>query len=207
MKDTKGYEDDLASIRATMERSVKFMSLSGLSGILAGIFALAGAAYAYALIYYPSSPFGFRLYIVEQETTVIKLVVTAALVLALSLATAFFLSHHKAKKLGVNVWNKPSKLLLINLLIPLIAGGLFTVILVSRGYYMIFSSTTLIFYGLALVSASQFTFKEVRYLGFTEIILGLVSATMPGFGLLFWAAGFGLLHIIYGSIMHYRYDR
>lgn len=207
MKDTKGYEDDLASIRATMERSVKFMSLSGLSGILAGIFALAGAAYAYALIYYPSSPFGFRLYIVEQETTVTKLVVTAVLVLALSLATAFFLSQHKAKKLGVNVWNKPSKLLLINLLIPLIAGGLFTVILVSRGYYMIFSSTTLIFYGLALVSASQFTFKEVRYLGFTEIILGLVSATMPGFGLLFWAAGFGLLHIIYGSIMHYRYDR
>lgn len=207
MKNTEGYENDLAAIRATMERSAKFMSLSGLSGILAGVYALIGAAYAYYVIYYPEPPFGFRLYLGTESSIVIKLIVTAAVVLLLSLATAFILSQQKARKLNVSIWNKPSKLLFTNMAIPLATGGIFTAIMVSHGYYIIFSSSTLIFYGLALISASQFTFKEIRYLGVSEIVLGLCSAMLPGFGLVFWAIGFGLLHLIYGGIMHYRYDR
>lgn len=207
MKTTQDYENDLAAIRSTMEKSAKFMSLSGLSGVLAGIYALAGAGYAYYVIYYPSSPGGLRLQPVTEEVALIKLLVTALLVLALSLASAFMLSQRKAKKMGVSIWNKPSSLLLTSMIIPLVAGGLLTIILVSRGYYMIFSSSTLIFYGLALINGSQFTFKELRYLGIAEIILGLASALLPGFGLVFWAFGFGILHIVYGSIMHIRYDR
>ena len=207
MKNTAGYESDLAAIRSTMERSAKFMSLSGLSGILAGVFALAGAAYAYTLIYYPDSPYGFRLYVGADSALLTKLIVTASAVLVLSLITAFLLSQQKANKLGVSIWNKPSQLLLINMSIPLATGGLFTIVMIAQGYYILFSSATLIFYGLALISASQFTYREVRYLGLSEIALGLLSSMLPGFGLVFWAIGFGLLHIIYGGIMHYRYDR
>jgi len=64
---------------------------------------------------------------------------------------------------------------------------------------------TLIFYGLALVNASKYTLSEIRSFGIAEIVLGLIAMAFIGYGLLFWAIGFGLLHIIYGIIMHVRY--
>lgn len=207
MKEIKDYQQDIASIRSIMERSAKFVSLSGLSGILAGLYALAGSAYAYYLLYYPYTPFGFRFYYLDESTILVKLITTAMLVLVLSLGTGYYLSTRKAARLGLSVWNTSSKHLLINLVIPLAAGGLFTIILVSRGYYMIIASSCLIFYGLALINGSQFTYKEIRYLGLCEIALGLLSALIPGYGLIFWAIGFGVLHIAYGTFMHYRYDQ
>jgi hypothetical protein len=206
MKQVQEYEKDIASIRAIMERSVKFISLSGLSGILAGIYALAGASIAYYLIYYPHSPFGFRFYYINEQDVIFKLLVVATLVLAGSLATGYLLSARKAKKLGVSVWNKASKQLLIDVSIPLITGGLFIVILLSRGYFMIVASSCLLFYGLALIYGSQHTVKEIRYLGYSEIVLGLLSALLPGYGLIFWSIGFGVMHIIYGSLVYYRHD-
>lgn len=206
MKDSKEYEKDLASIRVLMERSAKFISLSGLSGILAGLYALCGAAFAYYLIYYPYSPFGIRSHHVNEESVITKLLTTAVVVLVFSLGTGYLLSIRKAKKMGTSVWNRTSRQLTVNLLIPLAAGGLFILILISRGYFMMVAPSCLIFYGLALVNASQHTYEEVRYLGLIEIILGLVTALLPGYSLIFWATGFGILHIIYGAVMHYRYD-
>ena len=207
MKEIPEYEKDLASIRTMMERSVKFLSLSGLAGVLAGIYAVIGASIAYWLVYYPYSPFGIRFFYVNEEQVIGKLLITAIIVLILSLGTGYVLSARKAKKLNVNIWNTTSRQLFMNLLVPLVTGGLFILILLSRGYFMIVASACLLFYGLALIMASRHTFEEVRYLGFCEIILGLASALLPGYGLVFWTVGFGILHIIYGSVMYYRYDK
>ncbi|MBX2965721.1 MAG: hypothetical protein KF845_06215 [Cyclobacteriaceae bacterium] len=207
MKDIHDYEGDIASIRSAMERSVKFLSLSGLSGVLAGMYALTGAGLAYYLIYYPHPPFGFRFYYVDESTIVLRLMLIAAGVLALSIITGYLMSQRKAKRLGLTIWNKTSKGLMANLFIPLITGGLLILILVSRGYYGIVAPACLIFYGLALIQASAFTVTEIRYLGFSEIVLGLIAALLPGYGLVFWAFGFGVLHIVYGAVMHYRYDK
>lgn len=207
MKEIPDYEKDIASIRSMMERSAKFISLSGLSGILAGIYALAGALAAYYLIYYPYSPLGFRFYYINEKEVVTKLLLIAFAVLAASLTTGYLLSLKKSKKLEVPIWNKASRQLLQDLLIPLVTGGLLIIILLTRGYFGIVASACLIFYGLALVNGSRNTFKEIRYLGLTEIVLGLVAALLPGYGLIFWAIGFGMMHIVYGVFMHYRYDR
>lgn len=207
MKEVQDYEKDLASIRSMMERSGKFLSLSGLSGVMAGVYALIGATLAYRMIYYPYSPFGLRFYYVNEEEVIGNLLVIAIMVLVLSIGTGLFLSYRKAKKLNLSIWNTSSQHLIINLLIPLVTGGLFILILLSRGYLIIVASSCLIFYGLALVNASRFTVDEIRYLGFCEILLGLASALLPGYGLVFWAIGFGVLHIVYGTVMHYRYDK
>lgn len=207
MKEIQEYEKDIASIRTMMERSVKFISLSGLSGVLAGIYALCGSAAAYYMIYYPYSPFGFRFYYVNEEEVIWKLLALATAVLVLSVGTGYLLSLRKAKRLGAGFWNTSSQQLMTNLMIPLVTGGLFILILLLRGYFIILAPSCLIFYGLALINASRHTFREVRYLGFTEIILGLVSAMLPGYGLIFWAVGFGVMHIIYGTVMYYRYDK
>jgi hypothetical protein len=207
MKETHEYERDLSSIRSMMERSVKFISLSGLSGVLAGIYALAGAMAAYFIIQYPVSPFRYRIYSVNQNEVMVKLLVIATIVLIASVSTGLYLSNRKAKRHNVTLWNAPTKRLIIDLAIPLITGGLFIIIVLSSGHYGIAAPASLIFYGLALIQASQHTYDEVRYLGVSEIITGLIAAILPGYGLVFWALGFGVLHIIYGSVMHYRYDK
>ena len=207
----KQIQDDLASIRSLMERSSKFISLSGLSGILAGVYALLGAGGAYYFVYGSGNA---RPYYTQPEITVfllntliIRLVCIAVVVLVASLATGFILTSRKAKKNGQPIWGNTSRALLFNMALPLVSGGLLILILLFRSYYGIVSPASLIFYGLALVGASNFTYKDVRYLGICEIVLGLVAACLPGYGLLFWAIGFGVLHIIYGSMMYFKYDR
>jgi hypothetical protein len=200
-------EQDISSIRMLMERSSRFISLSGLSGVLSGVYAIAGAAVAYYLIYYPNSPFGSRTSYVNETDVLIKLLVLAVLVLVASLATGTWLTVNKARRQGVSYWDNNSRRFLANVSIPLIAGGVFMMILLFRGYYGIVAPSCLLFYGLALINGSSYTLNEIRYLGLCEIVLGLVCSMLPGYGLICWAAGFGVLHIVYGLMMYNRYDK
>jgi len=207
MKEIPEYEKDLASIRTIMERSAKFISLSGLSGVLAGFYALAGAVAAYFIVHYPISPLHFRIYSVNEGSTIYKLIFIASLVLVASISTGLWLSNKKAQKNGLKLWSPSSRKLLINISIPLVSGGIFILIMLYTGHFGLAAPASLIFYGLALIQGSANTVDEIRYLGFSEIILGLVSAMFPGYGLIFWALGFGVLHIVYGAIMYNKYDK
>jgi hypothetical protein len=207
MKEIKEYEKDLASIRMMMERSVKFISLSGLAGVLAGIYALLGAAAAYLIAHYPISPFQYRIYSVRESDVMLKLLGVALVVLLASAITGVYLSNRKARKHGVHLWNTATKQVFFNLAIPLFSGGAFILVMLATGHYGLAAPACLIFYGLALIQGSNNLFEEIRYLGYCEIILGLISAALPGYGLIFWALGFGVLHIVYGLIMYNKYDR
>ncbi len=207
MKDIPEYEKDLASIRNMMERSAKFLSLSGLSGVLAGVYALIGATAAYFTVHYPISPFNYRIYSVRDGNSLFILILIALVVLVASISTGFWLSSRKAKKNNATLWSQTAKKLVVNLSIPLVTGGIFILIMLYTGHFGLAAPASLIFYGLALINASVNTYDEIRYLGYSEIFLGLISATFPGYGLIFWALGFGVLHIIYGGIMYNKYDK
>ncbi len=212
----KDIQDELLSIRSMMERSSRFISLSGLSGVMAGIYALIGAGLAYYCIVEKigfgerftrvTPPFDSPYFLNAIEFAARPLVIIAIGVLVASLVTGAILTKRKAKRKGQQAWGKTSRSLLFHLAVPLMAGGIFCLILLNRGFLGFIAPATLIFYGLALVSASNYTFGDVKYLGLLEIGLGLVAALLPGYGLLFWAIGFGVLHIIYGSIMYFKYD-
>ncbi len=204
-------QHDLASIRSLMERSSKFISLSGFSGVLAGIYALIGAAIAYFMLYDGHS----RMYSIHEspataifeDVILVKLITTAAVVLVFSVATGMILTYQKARRKNQPIWGKASKDLLYSMLVPLLSGGFLIMILLYRGYYGVVAPASLIFYGLALIGASNFTFTDVRFLGLCDVALGLIAACLPGYGLVFWALGFGVLHIVYGSVMYFKYDR
>lgn len=198
---------ELSSIRNLMERSAKFISLHGLSGVLAGIYALVGAYIGYRLVYQVGGGLTYRDYYVNDQEIIAKLIVVALSVLILSIITAVVLSMQKARRGHQKIWNAASKGLLLHAGIPLLTGGLLIVVLLFRGYFGIIAPACLIFYGLALVAGSHYTFNDVKWLGISEVVLGLLAAMMPGYGLLFWAGGFGILHIIYGSVMYVKYDR
>jgi hypothetical protein len=214
----KDLYDELSSIKKMMERSTKFISLSGLSGVMAGVYALIGAGATYILIHKYVLPFSHMplshnigelgVNIDPRIDTLIRiLTLIAVVVLILSVGTGILLTVRKAKNGGQTVWNPTSQSMLKNGALPLLTGGFFITMLLSQGYYSLISPSCLIFYGLALAAASQYTYSDVKWLGVTEVILGLLALIMPFLGLLLWAVGFGLMHIIYGTLMYFKYDR
>jgi hypothetical protein len=199
MKSDSKSIDDIKAIRKIMEESSRFLSLSGLSGIFPGLIAIAGTVIAYFFILEKGS-------IKEPESVIIKLIADAVIVLVLSVIFGFYFSVKKAKKDGKKFFTPISKRLLINLLIPLASGGIFVIVLLLQHNTQLIIPCFLIFYGLALVNAGKFTFGEIYYLGMIEIITGLISAFVPGWGLLFFVFGFGILHIIYGLSLYRKYE-
>jgi hypothetical protein len=208
MKTEQEYIRDLTEIRSMMERSTKFLSLTGWSGIMAGMYALAGAYIAYKLFYFNRDEVIYNT-IDRQEISGngLMLFLLALVILVLAIGTAIFLSYRKSRKTGEKLWNAAARRLVINMAIPLVTGGIFILILFSKGILGLIAPLTLIFYGLALLNASKFTYEELKYLGLIEIVLGLIASYFIGYGLLLWAIGFGIMHIIYGVYMHLRYEK
>jgi hypothetical protein len=201
---------EVKDIRRMMERSSRFISLSGLSGVSAGFFAIIGAAIARYVIfkdYYGRYDDSGNWSKEEFARLKIQLLGLSAAVFAAAFLSAFYFTWRKSSKQGVSLWNHTSRRLFWNMVIPLIAGGLFILGMLQYNHWDFVAPACLIFYGLALVNASKYTLTDIRYLGYCEIIVGLINMQLIGYGLYFWTLGFGVLHIIYGIVMWWKYER
>lgn len=199
------YLQDISDIKNLMNKSSQFLSLSGLGGIMAGVYALVGAFIANEIIA-ESTTDRLHPYILPQSSIFVMLAAIAVIVLVLSVSTALLLTYNKTKKDGETIWNSTSKRLLINFLIPLITGGIFILIQLQKGNFSLIAPATLLFYGLSCVNASKYTFRDVRYLGISITVIGLIASEFTSFALELWAVGFGLCHIVYGSMMYFKYE-
>ena len=213
MSDQNEPIEQLKEIRSLMERSSRFISLSGLSGVCAGIFALIGAYFAYiktgseidSSYFFNSVASSWS---AEQEMDLITyLILDAIIVLVCSIVGGLFFTLRKAKRKGQTIWDPISIKFLMHLFIPLLAGGIFCLILIYHNIIGLVAPATLLFYGLALLNASKYTLHDIGYLGICEILLGLIASVYIGYGITFWAIGFGVLHIIYGTVMYFKYER
>ncbi|AHF16626.1 hypothetical protein [Niabella soli] len=199
-------KDDLQHIRQMMERSSRFISLNGLSGVAAGIIALIGAFIASKLLqqqgvnYLPGE--GYYGYTYDLG---IRLLILAIIILVAAVGAGILLTVQKTKKQGLKIWTSTTQRLLVQLFLPLAAGGLFCLALFYHDLFGLIAPATLLFYGLALINASKYTYSDIQYLGICEVFLGLIASFIPGYGLVFWALGFGVLHIIYGLLMYKKY--
>lgn len=216
MTEKQKHLEDLKEIKLMMEKSSKFISLSGLSGISAGVCGLIGAAAAYWTLWShqrltslgrqkPAEEVYLPFEADRYLTFDLVLIATVTLGAALILSTLF--TARRAKKNDQKMWNSTSKRLLLSMSLPLITGGLFCLVLLSKGYIGLVAPCTLIFFGLALTHSSKNTLPEIQYIGIINILLGLLNALFIGYGLLFWALGFGVVNIIYGIYMYLKYDR
>lgn len=211
MEDNKpaGSLEEIRDIRRIMERSSRFISLSGLSGVAAGICALAGTLVARSVLNNYYGEYNSRGFTTNDDFAKlkIKLLGVAVVVFVMAFLSAYYLTWRKAQKQGLPVWDHTSKRLAWNMFLPLLAGGAFILGMLRYDVWLFVAPASLLFYGLALVNASKYTLNDIRYLGYCEIILGTINMLYPGYGLWFWAAGFGVLHIIYGIIMWNKYER
>ncbi len=200
------YKEDLKHIRTMMERSSTFISLSGMSGIVAGLVALAGAFAVYSLLiahqidYFDGKPNYYSYGIIKQ------LILIGLCTLLLALAAGIWFTVQKSKRNSLPLWTATTKNVLLHLSIPLVTGGMLCLIHIFNYNFYLVAPMMLLFYGIALVNTSKYTLPEVFWLGICEIILGLCGAIWVGYGLILWAIGFGFLHIVYGTYMHKKYD-
>jgi hypothetical protein len=190
--------EDIREIRTLMERSSRFISLSGLSGVSAGVVAVAGAAVAYYLKDYFATKTG---------DLILFYVIDALIVLTLAILSGFYFTYRKTKRGGHKLIDKTSMNMLINLFIPIVTGGIFCIASLYHGLVGLIAPSMLIFYGLGLINASRYSLHTIRYLGYLQLVLGIINLFVIGYGLIFWVVGFGLLHIIYGIFMYRKYDR
>lgn len=212
MYESREHLQTLTEIRSLMERSSKFLSLSGLSGVSAGVIALIGAAVVYMRLRtgWLTIPGYDRLELYDNaDHQAIKqfLITVAVIVLAAALLSGSYFTIRQARRQGLSVWNASSQRLLWAMAVPLATGGVFCLALFYYNIIWLSFPATLIFYGLALVNGSRYTVRDVESLGYFEIGLGLLSLFLPGYNLLTWAIGFGILHIAYGLAMYFKYER
>lgn len=204
--------DTLREIRSLMERSSRFLSLSGLTGVFAGIAAISGIVVAYLYLGLSAFEPEYYKYAVAENgepnaAFYTFLLADVIIVLIFSLLAAIILTIKKAKQEGQSIWDATAKRLLINLMLPLVVGTFFCLALLYHHQIAFIAPATLIFYGMALLHASKYTITDIRYLGLFQIITGLIASVFIEYGLLFWAFGFGLLHIVYGITMYIKYDK
>lgn len=209
MKEEQKHIEALHDIKDMMNRSSRFISLSGLSGISAGICALAATIYIWPVWL---SVRGKLLATDEVQTyptnDVQFLLITTGIVTFLAaLLLALLFTWLRSKKTNTSIWGSTAKRLMINTAIPLLAGGFVTYRLLELDLVGLIAPSCLIFYGLALLNGSKYTVSEIRWLGICQIILGLVNLWFIGYGLIAWAIGFGALHILYGALMWWKYER
>ncbi|KUJ63810.1 hypothetical protein AR687_01090 [Flavobacteriaceae bacterium CRH] len=199
------HQEDLAHIRSMMERSSRFISLSGLSGVFAGLSALIGGLYVYQLFKANGLDYFDGEHKLYSANLVSELFWTGAVILLFALTFGIIFTIRKSRKYNLPVWTTATKKMLFNLAVPLFVGGIFCLALLYHQIYVLVAPTTLIFYGLALINAEKYTFSDVKYLGFSELLLGVISLFYVGYGLVFWIIGFGILHILYGLVMFKKY--
>jgi hypothetical protein len=213
MNDQNHPLNTLQDIKKMMERSSRFISLSGLSGIAAGVCALAGAWFANNVIKDEYHADDIATMTNGNESLSLndwlnnELVRIAATTFIAAFVLSFIFTFWRSKRTNTPVWGAQARRLMINVAIPMVVGGIFLFALMQNKIYGFIAPGCLIFYGLALLNASKYTLYEIRYLSMSEILLGIINLWFIGYGIYFWALGFGVLHIIYGTVMWWKYER
>ena len=198
--------ETLHDIKRMMERSSRFISLSGWSGISAGICALVGAWIAHLrIVHYYQAEYKKVGGAINELKYDLILIAFLTFVTALILAT--FFTFIRSKKEGVAIWGSAARRLMWNTFLPLATGAILIWHIIEISGYELVAPSCLIFYGLALVNGSKYTIGEVRWLGYAEIILGIINLRVPDRGIFFWTLGFGVFHVIYGFAMWWKYER
>ena len=179
--------DNLRFIRETMERSASFTAVSGWAGVAMGVVALGAAAVA-------------RL----QEAPWAWLAVWLAAA-SLSAAVAVGGMAMKSRSVGTPLFSGPGRKFASSFAPPIAVGGALTLALFGAGQTALLPGTWLLLYGAAVVTGGAHSVRIVPLMGVMFMATGAVALALPGWGDVFMAVGFGLLHLVFGVIIARRH--
>jgi hypothetical protein len=180
--------DNLSFIRQTMERATAFTAVPGWGGVGMGVLALAAAAVA------------------ETRITRTEWLVTWLATSALGLTLGGWTMASKARRAGTTVFSYSGRRFVLSYVPPLLVGALLTGVLVRAGLWSALPGTWLLLYGTGVVTGGAFSVRVVPLMGLCFMVLGAAALFSPAsWGNILMAAGFGLLHIVFGLIIARRY--
>ncbi len=180
--------DNLQFIRETMEGSSRFTAVPGLGGMLMGVTACVAAYVAHNAAL--------------RQDWLITWLVEAAVAFAIGLAAMWF----KAARGDASLFSAPSKKFAMSFAPPLIAGVAITVGLYRFGHFESMIPAWMLSYGAAVVCGGAFSVRIVPVMGWCFIAAGAIAYVLPaGYGNIYMAATFGLLHIVFGAVIAKRY--
>jgi hypothetical protein len=180
--------DNLRYIRETMERASAFTAVPGWGQVAIGLTAIA-ATFVGARQATPRAWLG--VWIAEA---------------IISLLIAGWLMDRKARKLGVPLFSGPGRKVAFSLSPPMVVGALLTAALFRNGLLSVIPAMWLLLYGTGVVTGGMFSVGVVPVMGLCFMLLGAVGLFVPA-SMENWlmAAGFGGLHIVFGSIIARKY--
>ena len=208
----KEVKQTLDDIREMMSKSSRFQAISGWSIVVIGLYAAVASAMAAAVIgvgdWLPCCENLQRFAVLNTPSRIRIAALIAIGLFALSLLTVFVAAIIKSKRNNLRfAFDKRMCQMLVDFFIPLIAGGLLSMALVQQGHYGLTSSIMLLFYGLALVNCSHYTYPALRWLGYSELLIGIIDCFTMSHALLFWFLGFSVMHIVFGIAYILMFDR
>jgi len=180
--------DDLRFIRETMESAASFTAVPGWGGVMIGITAL-GAALVASL----RAPVAWWVGVWGLE---------ALCAFAVGASAAFW----KARKAETPLFSTPGRKFVLALLPPMLAAAVLSAVIYRAGFFYLLPGVWLLLYGAAVIAGGAASVKVVPLMGACFMLAGsaaLFARGVPPDVLL--AAGFGGLHIVFGTIITVKY--
>lgn len=207
MQEPDRPSEQINQIHAIMARSTTFVSLSGFSGVCAGILAF--------MAFWRVGRMLDTIWLDEKAFTVLRdepillpaIAVVFLVTLVLALAVAFFFTWRRAKHSNLELWNIASRRFGMHMALPLLAGGVFILALARLGTFELICPAMLVFFGLALINAGKYSVSGTELFGVVELVLGLLAAFWVEAGLILWVVGFGLVTAGHGVLMYLQHER
>jgi len=183
----KAFED-LRFIRDTMERTAAFTAVSGWGQVFLGLTALAAAWLAAQQI---SNFAWLRVWLAEG---------------LLAVAVGLLSCTWKANRRGLPLFSGPARKVALGLAPPLVAGAFLTFLLFRAGLQSALPATWLLLYGAGIMAGGSFSVPAIPVMGLCFMLLGGLAVLGPAsLGNWFLAAGFGLIHIVFGLFIARRH--
>jgi len=179
---------DLRFIRRTMEEAGAFTAVPGWGMAALGATALLAAAVAARQ---PTPSRWLLVWIVEA---------------AVALAIAASSMARKARRAHVPLFSGPARRFALSFAPPLLAGAALTAALVPAGHVAVVPGMWLLLYGTAVATGGAFSIRIVPVMGLVFMVAGAAALLAPAaMADAILAAGFGGIHLVFGTIIARRY--
>jgi len=173
--------DNLRFIREAMELASSFTAVPGWGQVAIGVTAL------------------FAALVASQQKTFADWLAVWLVEAVVSLAVAGWTMYRKAHASDTPLLSQPGRKLIINLSPPMFVGALLTIVFYRAGLTGSLPGLWLLLYGTGVVTGGAFSVRPVPVMGLCFMFVGAGALFCPAaWGDAFMAAGFGLLHVIFG---------
>jgi hypothetical protein len=180
--------EDLRFIRETMENAASFTAVPGWGAVAMGLTAFATALVA------------------PRPTSAIAWLATWFGAALCAFAFGALGIYWKARRAGTPVLTRPGRKFVLSLFPPLLAGAVISWAIYGAGMNHLLPGVWLLLYGVGIMSAGTFSVRVVPVMGFCFMLAGVAALFCPAaWDNAVMAAGFGGIHILFGTIIARRY--